>query len=342
MTSARRGVAPPVFSTPDDQRVRWPSAFGRRFFVTIDTEEEFDWRLAPAVAPRGVAAIAALPSFHDRLASAGVHPVYLLDWPVVDDEAAAATIRTIVAADSHAGIGAQLHGWVTPPFAGDEAETFAGNLPAELEAAKIARLTARIEAAIGVRPQLFRSGRYGIGAGTIAALAAQGYVADASMRAHFDYSREGGPDFTRVGPGAFQLDAALVELPVTTIYIGLLRRHGAMLHPLLGRVPRGRGVFARTGLLSRVPLSPEGTGPREAIAAIRSAAAAGEPLLQIAFHSPSLVPGNTPYVRDAGDLVRFHRWWDAILPALAAAGYAPATLAAVLDGACQRQGSAAT
>ena len=62
----------------------------------------------------------------------------------------------------------------------------------------------------------------------------------------------------------------------------------------LGRVPRARGIAARLGLLSRVPLTPEGTPAAEAIAAIRTAAGQGERLLNLSFHSPSLVPGNTP------------------------------------------------
>lgn len=341
MTSARRGAVP-VFVTPHDRLVRWPDTFGRRFLVTIDTEEEFDWRLPPARAPRGVRSVAALPPFHDRLAGQGVHPVYLVDYPVADDAEAASILRSILTRDAKAAIGAQLHSWVTPPFADDEDETFGGNLPASLEAAKIARLTARIEEAIGVRPRLYRAGRYGIGHGTAAMLEKQGYVADASMRARFDYRRDGGPDFSDVDGHAFTLAEGILELPVTTVFTGVLRRRGASWHQALGRLPKARGVFARARLLSRVPLSPEGTRAREAIAAIRAAASDGERLLQIAFHSPSLVPGNTPYVRTDEDLARFHGWWNAVLPALAAAGYLPATLDEVLHAACQPQGLPAT
>ncbi|MEI9850022.1 MAG: hypothetical protein WDN24_03110 [Sphingomonas sp.] len=38
----------------------------------------------------------------------------------------------------------------------------------------------------------------------------------------------------RAGPGD-----AIVELPLTTVFTGRLRRRGAGLHRLLGRVPRG-------------------------------------------------------------------------------------------------------
>ncbi|WP_294193093.1 WalW protein [uncultured Sphingomonas sp.] len=316
------------FATPDSAALDWPAAFGRRFVVTIDTEEEFDWSSPGASDDYDVTAIAALPAMHERLRGHRISPIYMVDYVVASNEAAAATLRDLLARDPASAIGAQLHSWVTPPLGrGARVETFAGNLPREIEAAKLDRLIAMIERALGRRPCIYRAGRYGVGPHTFHTLASRGFRIDASMRARFDYAREGGSDFTAVGPGAFTLgDGALVELPLTTIYTGLLRAHGAWLHPLLGRVPKARGAFARSRLLSRVPLTPEGTPAAEAICAIEQAAADGERLLQLTFHSPSLVPGHTPYVRDARGLVRFHAWWDDVLPTLARCGYAPVTL----------------
>ncbi|WP_375270832.1 WalW protein [Sphingomonas sp.] len=322
------------FSTPRGSLVAWPAAFGRRFVVTIDTEEEFDWSLPGASDDYDVSAVAALPAMHRRLAARGVSPIYLVDYVIAASAPASAVLRDILASDPATEIGAQLHSWVTPPFGAANApvETFAGSLPREMEAAKLDRLVAMIERAFSRRPRVYRAGRYGVGPHTIAALATRGFRADASMRARFDYSRKGGPDFTAVEPGAFQLDVpTMIELPLSTIYTGVLRRHGAHLHPLLGRVPRARGLFARTCLLSRVPLTPEGTPVREAVRAIEVASQAGERLLQLSFHSPSLVPGHTPYVRTPRDLERFHAWWDEVIEALHARGYAPASLQQVLD-----------
>ena len=324
------------FSTPDNALVEWPDAFGRRFLVTIDTEEEFDWATPGASDDYDVSAIAALPAMQQRFAAHGVSPIYMVDYVVAASETAAAIIRDILLSDSATAIGAQLHSWVTPPLGDARArarvETFAGNLPREMEAAKLDRLIAVIERSLHRRPCIYRAGRYGVGPHTIAALAARGFRLDASMRARFDYSGEGGPDFSQVTATPFLLsDGGIVELPLTAIYTGLLRRHGATLHPLLGRVPRGRGVFARSGLLSRVPLTPEGTSVREAVRAIDVAAQDGERLLQLSFHSPSLVPGHTPYVRTERDLARFHAWWEHVFAALARHGYAPASLQQVLD-----------
>ena len=321
-------------ATPDDAVIAWPAAFGRRFVVTIDTEEEFDWSTPGASDDHDVTAIGALPAMHRRLAAHGVSPIYMVDYVVAASEPASAVLRDILAGDPATEIGAQLHSWVTPPLghASTRVETFAGNLPREMEAAKLDRLIAMIERSLHRRPRIYRAGRYGVGPHTFAALAARGFRVDASVRARFDYSREGGPDFTDAGPASFGLgEGGMIELPLSTIYTGMLRRRGARLHPLLGRVPRARGMFAQAGLLSRVPLTPEGTPVREAVQAIAVAAQDGERLLQLSFHSPSLVPGHTPYVRSARDLTRFHAWWDQVFDTLVHYGYAAASLQHVLD-----------
>ena len=331
------------FATPVGATITWPATFGRRFVVTIDTEEEFDWSTPGGNDDYDVSAIAALPAMHERLAARGISPIYMVDYVVAASEPAAAVLRDVLAGDPAAGVGAQLHSWVTPPFGdgGARGETFAGNLSREMEAAKLDRLIAVIERSLHRRPRIYRAGRYGIGPHTLTALSTRGFRVDASMRARFDYSAEGGPDFTAVTPTPFvAADGGMIELPLSTIYTGLLRHRGEWLHPLLGRVPRARGLFARTGLLSRVPLTPEGTPAHEAVRAIAVAAAEGEGLLQLSFHSPSLVPGHTPYVRTARDLARFHRWWDEVLGALARHGYAAASLEQV-EAASEQQGERA-
>jgi hypothetical protein len=321
------------FATPAT-RIAWPAAFGRRFLVTVDVEEQFDWSRPFSREARDVSAVAALPAMHERLARAGIAPLYFVDHPVAADPGAAATVAGLLS-QGGAEAGAQLHPWVTPPYGEplDEPASFAGNLSRAREAAKIDALTEAIATNLGAAPRAFRAGRYGVGPNTLDLLAERGFVADSSMRARHDYRAQGGADFSAVAPAAFRTGAGVIELPLTTIHTGALRRLGSLLNPFAGRVPRGRGLLARGGLLSRVPLTPEGVSAGEATAAIAVAARSGERLLVLSFHSPTLVPGNTPYVRDAADLAAFHGWWDRILPALAGHGYAPASLSEVLAAA---------
>ena len=118
----------------------------------------------------------------------------------------------------------------------------------------------------------------------------------------------------------------MIELPLTTVFTGAVRSGGTSLYRTLGHIPRGRGVFARTHLMSRVALTPEDMPVPDALEAIAVALGQGVRLLNFAFHSPSLVPGHTPYVRDEADLTRFYRWWDIVLSDLARRNVRPASL----------------
>ncbi|KQN26378.1 WalW protein [Sphingomonas sp. Leaf33] len=311
---------PPV-PTPD-RHVRWPVDFGQRFTIFVDTEEEFDWSRPLDRDNRSVSATAAIPVATRRFADLGAPLTFLVDHPVATDPQSIAAIGAALAGGTEAAVGSQLHPWVNPPFeeAVTPANSYPGNLPDELEAAKLDALGAAITTAFGITPRIYRAGRYGIGPNTLRLLAARGYAIDTSMRARFDYSRQSGPDFLAIGNDAFVGDHGIVELPLTTVDTGLLRVMGRPLHRAASRVPRGLGGLARTGLLNRVPLTPEGIPVGEALEAIRVAVGNGLPLLNFSFHSPTLVAGHTPYVRDAAGVAAFWTWWDAVLGLLARLG----------------------
>ena len=326
------GFSPPVPAPA--ALVDWPDSFGTHFTVFVDTEEEFDWRADFARAGHSTQSVSAIPAAHASFADRSVPLVYLVDYPIATDPRAVDILRAVLA-DGRSTIGTQLHPWVNPPFdeALSPANSYVGNLPEAVEAAKLDVLTAAITSAFGARPVVYRAGRYGIGPNSWRLLVERGYRIDSSIRAHYDYRADGGPDFTAVGSAAFHCgpDNALIELPLTTVFTGVLRRRGETLYGTLGRVPRGRGVAARTGLLSRVSLTPEGMPLSDALEAVRVAVGEGTRLLNFAFHSPSLAPGHTPYVRNAADLVAFHRWWDGVLDLLDRLGARPATIGDLLD-----------
>ena len=57
----------------------------------------------------------------------------------------------------------------------------------------------------------------------------------------------------------------------------------------------------------------------------------GLPLLVLSFHSPSLVPGNTPYVHDDADLDALYDWWRAIYAYLDRRGVQPTTVREIMQ-----------
>lgn len=320
---------------PDSAYLDLPESFGRRVAVFVDTEEEFDWSKPHSRDERSTGAAESLPIIHRRLRSYGVHPVYLIDHPIASDPRCVATLREFQEAGECA-IGTQLHPWVNPPFEEEVNRTnsFPGNLPAALERAKLIRLTDLIESGFGRRPIVYRAGRYGVGPNTAGVLANLGYRADVSVRASFDYGAEGGPDFSRFRPIPYRIGGTgLIEIPLTAGYVGALRRHGGALFYAAGRVPRLRGLLARANLLGRVALTPEGMPLADARKLVDRLLEDDLRLFSISFHSPSVEPGNTPYVRNARDLDLFYSWWDGIFDHFARRGVAPASIDECLEAA---------
>lgn len=314
--------------------VRFGPDFGPCFVVTVDTEEEFDWTRPLSRTGHGVNSLAELARFQAFCEAHGVAPIYLMDYPVAMSDLAAAILRDPVA-QGQAEVGVQLHPWVNPPF--DEEVTprnsFAGHLPHALERAKFLELHRAITHNLGAAPRIYRAGRYGIGPNTAAILREAGIAIDTSVRPHFDYSAEQGPDYRDLplSPWWVGPPGGLMELPLTTVFTGPLRRAGPWLHPRLPR--RLRGILARLRLLERIPLTPEGVTIAEAMRATEVAIDAGLPVLVLSFHSPSLAPGHTPYVRSQADVEQLYAWWQQVFALMRARGVRPASLHHILDAA---------
>lgn len=318
---------------PPGRKVRFAPDFGCRYLVTVDTEEEFDWSKPLAREGHGLDHVPRLAKFQEFCEGVGFVPVYLVDWPVATSSLAAEILKPAIAA-GRAEIGVQLHPWVNPPF--DEEVTqhnsFAGNLPAELEAAKFRNLRDKIEEKFDAAPLIYRAGRYGTGPNTVGILTEGGIAIDSSVRSKFTYSAAGGPDYRHhpLEPYWLDDDRELLELPLTTVFWGMLRRQGDAIYPALWRMPRLRGVLSYLGLLERVPLTPEGVSIEEAIRGVDIALDDGLPVLVFSFHSPSLRPGHTPYVRTEADLDALYDWWRRVLGYCATRGIRPTSVAEIM------------
>lgn len=310
--------------------------FGRRAMLTVDTEEEFDWRAPFSRDDHGTRHVEALPRFQSFCEEIGAHPVYLVDWAIVQDQRAVEIIGD--AADRGAAdVGLQLHPWVNPPFEEELSirNSYAGNLPPELEAEKFRRLRDAIEERFGSAPLIYRAGRYGVGEHTARLLKDCGFAIDSSVRSLFDYSPTHGPDFSSYPLHPYWLDdeRSLLELPVTSVYWGMLRQLGRPLQRLQRHIPTFYSFFSRAALLERIALTPEGVTKEEALRGIDIALDDGLELLVLSFHSPSLAPGFTPYVRTQEDVEILYDWLRSVYGYFAIRGVKSATVAEVIAAA---------
>jgi hypothetical protein len=280
--------------------------------VVVDTEEEFDWA-APfdraSTATRSILKQERAQAIYDRL---GLTPTYVIDYPVAVDPVAADYLRSLQDA-GRAEIGAHLHSWVTPPH--DEVvstyNSYQCNLPLALKRAKIEALTGAIEGSFGRRPTIFKAGRHGLGPRTGSILADLGYRIDCSLLPHHDLRADGGPDFRRVeAKPHWRAEApGILEVPVTTGFFGAAPWLGPLLPSLFDNSLSTRlrlpGILSRSGLVSRSRLSPEGIGAAEQCRLLDALVRSGRRTFTMVYHSPSLEPGNTPYVRSEAELERF-------------------------------------
>ncbi len=291
--------------------LRLPAGHPPMLVVIIDTEEECPWgsysRQNTAV--RAMRRARRAQVIFDQF---GIRPAYLVDYPVASQPDGYLPLKEFADAGS-AVIGAHCHPWVNPPHEEPVTlpNTFHGNLEPPLESAKLRILTETIEGSFGARPKVFKAGRYGFGPHTASILVELGYLVDCSPSPAFDFTREGGPDYSGwdAGPRWWDAGQRLLALPTTGAFVGFLRAGGARLHRLMAtpaaRALRCGGVLSRLGAFERIRLSPEGFTFAEMRRLTEDLLGRGVQVMTFSFHSPSLEPGNTPYVRGAEELSKF-------------------------------------
>ncbi|UEM02727.1 polysaccharide deacetylase family protein [Skermanella rosea] len=298
-----------VLFEDDWNPIKAPPELPPILLVVVDAEEEFDWSAPFSRDQRSVRSMAAQGPMHRIFEKFGIRPTYVVDYPVASQRDGLEPLRDLLKDDACL-IGTQLHPWVNPPFDEEVSErnSFPGNLPPDLERAKLEALTRAIEDGLGLTPRIYKAGRYGLGPRTFRTLADLGYCIDLSAVPGADLRVHHGPDFRRVEPQPYWIGppGRLLELPLTRGYVGLLSGQGPGLEGALespvAQACRIPGVLSRLGLIDRIILTPEGVPPAQHMALVRAMIRRGQRIFMLSYHSPSLVPGNTPYVRTRRDL----------------------------------------
>jgi hypothetical protein len=295
-----------------DPPIRLPADSPPRLLVVVDTEEEFDWTKPVSSASTAVGSIAAQHRAQDVFARYGIVPTYVIDYPVATTASAVSYLREYFDAGA-CEIGTHLHPWVSPPI--DEAvntlNSYPGNLPATLERDKLARLTDAIAENFGRRPTVYKAGRYGVGPNTVAILEGLAYDVDVSIVPYTNFGEDGGPDFSNCDDRLrwFGETRRMLEIPLSVGFAGLISAFGNTLYPITMTPAALRlhiaGIMARTRMLERIRLTPEGIDSAAHRRLTRSLMQQGQRVFSLTYHSPSLEPGHTPYVRNDRDLAGF-------------------------------------
>jgi len=282
--------------------------------VGIDTEGDNQWDAA-ARTQQTFENLYALPRLHALFARHGVRPTYVITHPVATDPRSAEVLRRLLA-QGDCEIGAHHHVWETPPCTADDVRrhAYASTLPRQQFEDQLTVLTAAIESAVGVRPVSYRSGRFGFSADHVAALEQHGYLVESSVAPLFYEAHKGGPEFVEapLRPYFLAYDNAskagssnLLEVPVSS---ALNRRLPRRLQYAYARAPRPyttKRLLRLLGLLRLRWLRPSYSSLEDMKALARDLARAGEPVLNLLFHSSEAIVGGSPYNRTQSELDAF-------------------------------------
>jgi hypothetical protein len=312
--------------------------------VGIDTEGDNQWDPAARL-NQTFENIYALPRLHAVFARHRVRPTYVITHPVATDPRSAEVLRRL-AEGGDCEIGAHHHVWETPPCTADDVNrhAYASTLPRRQFEAQLEALTSAITAAAGTRPVSYRSGRFGFSADHVAALEGQGYLVESSVAPLFYEAHKGGPEFVEapLTPYFLAYDDAtrpgtsnLLEVPVSA---ALNRSLPRWLQHAYARAPRPyttKRLLRVLGLVRLRWLRPSYSSLDDMKSLARDLARAGEPVLNLLFHSSEAIVGGSPYNRTQSELDAFCARLEAFLAfATTDLGATPATFAEFRERYC--------
>src|SRR3990170_7715819 len=248
-----------------------------------------------------------------------IKPTYLLTYPVAIDRNAISILRRIVE-DKRCEIGTHLHPFNTPPFEEEKNiyNSMLCNLPKDLQYKKIELLHETIHKNLGVEPVSFRSGRWACDENVLENLSKLNYIVDSSVTSYMDWSSDHGPDYSGISPDVYKIllnsnsDSHIMEIPATIGYLqGDFDVRNKILRTFAYRGLRKlkiAGILDRMKIINKIWLSPEVTEWEKMADLAKTMEKEGYEVLNMFFHSPSLMAGCTPYTNTDKEVEEFiHR-----------------------------------
>lgn len=299
--------------------IQYPDDSPPQLIAVIDTEEEFDWDAEPNSNSNSVKAINELFRIQEIFNEYDIKPCYVVDHPIASQQESIAVLNQILK-KGQCEIGAHLHPWVSPPYSEElsRSNMYPGNLSYELELKKLENLTNVIRKSFGLSPEIYRAGRYGVGQNTTKILQQLGYSIDLSVCSSFDFSDDGGPDFSDsfASPYWFGDNKDLLEIPLTGAFVGLTGTLSRYIYNAAGNLDyiKARGILSRLSIVDRLLLSPEGFTTAEHKKLTHFLYNRGVRIFSWNLHSSSVLPGMTIYTQTKQDvndfLDSFRRYFD--------------------------------
>ena len=289
-----------------------------KLIVTIDTEEDSwgDFEHQRYTLQN----IERIPLLQDLLDQYGVTPTYLITYPVAIDGRASSILRSILD-QGRCEIGTHCHPWNTPPFDEDRCgkNSMLCNLPPDLQYMKLKCLGETIQRQLGIKPVSFRAGRWGYSQSVASNLVRLGYKIDTSITPYTSWVENHGPNFSDISPDICRFSSenifdrstggGLLEIPAT---IGYLQRNFSLCTRILKGANhrslkhlRLTGVLNKLKLIQKVWLSPEMADANSMIQLARRMKANNYEIINLFFHSQSLMYGLSPFVRTKDDEKQF-------------------------------------
>lgn len=282
--------------------------------VGIDTEGDNQWDAASRANQR-FENIYALPRLHGLFGRHSIRPTYVVTYPVATDPRSADVLRTLVAGGD-CEIGAHHHAWETPPCSDEDVRRhpYASQLPRERFAEQVRTLTDAIADAVGTAPTSYRSGRFGFAAEHTSTLERAGYLIESSVAPLFCETHKGGPEFVEAPLKPYFLaydspttagSSNVLEIPVSA---ALSRSVPRFLQYAYARVPKPyttKRLLRALGLVRMRWLRPSYSSLEDMVSLARELHRAGEPVLNLLFHSSEAIVGGSPYNRTTAELDAF-------------------------------------
>ncbi len=295
--------------------------------ITIDTEED-DWGNynCQDASVENINNIKLLQNIFNKY---NATPTYLINYPVATNEVSVKILKKYHI-DNLCDIGVHCHPWNTPPFTEEfnAKNSFMCNLPDELVYIKMSNLLRAIKNNFNTLPISFRAGRWGFGPNIAKIIRDLGLKIDTSITPFCNWNKYLGPVFDLTDNVAYGFNEnrilcrkaancssclkekeCILQLPPT---VGFLQSNFKLCHnvrEIFKEKPYSwtklLGILDRARILNYRWLSPEMASCEDMINLSRVMMGKGYRFLNMSFHSTSLLPGKSPFVKTDQDLVLF-------------------------------------